>query len=145
VNLIEKNFRYDIVDSVLDNDGNNLLDIVNRLRVISDLITDGADFMELVNFANRISNLISDISTAQVEERLFENEFESRLYEKIKDEDISFNESLRAGLYKDVIKSLFTLIKPGNEFLDNVMIFVEDEAVKMNRLSILGDIARKLE
>ena len=145
VNLLEKNFRHDIIDSVLENGGSNLLDVVNRIKIISKLAKDRNDFIGLVNLANRVLNIINDIPTTEVNEQLFENESEYSLYRNIGSIDEKFYKSLEIGLYEDAITLLYTLINPVNEFLDNVMIYVEDEGIRENRLAMLWRVAERLE
>ena len=145
VNLLEKKFRHDIIDSVLENGGSNLLDVVNRIKIISKLAKDRNDFIGLVNLANRVLNIINDIPTTEVNEQLFENESEYSLYRNIGSIDEKFYKSLEIGLYEDAITLLYTLINPVNEFLDNVMIYVEDEGIRENRLAMLWRVAERLE
>ncbi|WP_262121621.1 glycine--tRNA ligase subunit beta [Anaerococcus sp. Marseille-Q5996] len=137
--LIDDGFRYDIVNSVINGDDTNILRIYQKVQAVSELLEEDEDCL---SYFNRINNLAKEDISADISKDLFENDLEKSFYDEIRSlGDRAFQSSED---YKNELKSVAQTSKVGNEYLDNTMINVEDEAVKNNRLSMLNALSKRI-
>ena len=138
--LIDDGFRYDIVNSVISGDDTNILRIYQKVQAVSELLEEDEDCL---SYFNRINNLAKEDISADISKDLFENDLEKSFYDEIRSlGDRAFQSSED---YKNELKSVAQTSKVGNEYLDNTMINVEDEAVKNNRLSMLNALSKRIK
>ena len=138
--LIDDGFRYDIVNSVISGDDTNILRIYQKVQAVSELLEEDEDCL---SYFNRINNLAKEDISADISKELFENDLEKSFYDEIRSlGDRAFQSSED---YKNELKSVAQTSKVGNEYLDNTMINVEDEAVKNNRLSMLNALSKRIK
>jgi len=141
--LIDKDYRFDIVDAVLENVTLNVKDIIDRVSVIKIARGNGEQsFTELLTVLNRAYNLASkaEKNNTEVKANKFENKYEQKLYEIISKVKIGVAENVERKLYNKAIESLCEMIKPINEFFDNTMIIVENSEIRSNRLAMLVQV-----
>jgi len=142
--LEEKEVRYDIVDAILAIGCEDINDNFKRAEALA-LLRESAGFEELVISFKRVSNII-----IQANEKFSKNEFgepdESLIQEK--DEKILWQ------TFQDIIDDMNKLIKHKeyykgfvnlselkpivDSFFNTVMVMVEDEKLRNNRLAILS-------
>lgn len=138
--LIDDGFRYDIVNSVISGDDTNILRIYQKVKAVSELLEEDEDCL---SYFNRINNLAKEDISVDISKDLFENDLEKSFYDEIRSlGDRAFQSSED---YKNELKSVAQTSKVGNEYLDNTMINVEDEAVKNNRLSMLSALSKRIK
>lgn len=95
------------------------------------------NYKAAVESLSRVFNLAEKAdATSQVDSGLFENDAEKALAQ-------ATDELVLSGTASDKVAQLFALSPVINNFFDNTMVMVEDEAVKNNRLAILANLVTK--
>jgi len=137
--LIDDGYRYDVVNSVINSDDTNILRIAQKVAAVSDFIEDNDDTL---SYFTRINNLAKDSSPREINPDLLEDELERNFYETIKNLEEKPLQSSED--YKNELNMIAQTQNVGNDYLDNTMINVEDEAVKNNRLAMLNTLSNRL-
>ncbi|ADO76821.1 glycine--tRNA ligase subunit beta [Halanaerobium praevalens] len=140
--LAEENIRYDIINAVIKVNNHNLFDLYQRAHKLMEFRNEDSKlFVDLVRGLVRVKN-ISEKAENKLEfdaGLLVENE-EKKLYKDLKTRKTKIKELFSSAKYK---KGLYLLVelKPAiDQFLDNVMVMVDDQKIKNNRLALLGSI-----
>lgn len=114
--------------SYIINKEHNFKNIIEKLEKLSKL----ENMDNLINILKRVKNIVKEEINKDVDETLFENEYEDRLYKLILElENKEFTEIIDLMLSKEKII---------NSFFDNVMIKVENEKLSINRISLLSKL-----
>ena len=138
--LIDDEFRYDILNSVINSEQANILRIYQRVKATSEFVEENEDAL---SYFNRINNLAKENNLTEIDSNLLENELENKFYEQITSiENRAFQSSED---YKQELKNVADTAIVGNDYLDNTMINVEDEAVKNNRLAMLNNLSQRIK
>ncbi len=134
-----KDFRHDIIEAVVESEQTDLhqmFEIASILRQHAQT----AEFKPTVESLTRVINLSEklDASMAEVDPQLFENDAEKELFEafnqiKLNAGKLSLNDNFEA------LKGLNPLIE---NYFENTMVMVDDEAIRNNRLRQLTEIAK---
>jgi len=92
----------------------------------------------------RVSNILakqnSDLSSLTLNPSLLSEAAEVELAKQIETLSAKVNPLFDDGLYEAALSELATLQKPVDKFFDDVMVMVEDEDVKTNRLVLLSQL-----
>jgi len=138
--LQSKGYKTDIINAVLSLKDGNIYRNYLKVKALSQL-RNLPDYENVIMVFKRVGNIIpEDFKFSNVDVNLLVSQPEKELYKKfieIKDKFKRFIEN------KDYDKALGLLLelKPYiDRFFDNVMIMVEDEKLKNNRLSLLKEI-----
>jgi glycyl-tRNA synthetase beta chain len=138
--LQEQGVRYDVIDAVLSVDATRVTDVVVRAEAVMEAVRMEA-FKGIAESFNRVNNLAQKATSKDVHTELFQTEEERALfvaYEATKEEVQSLLASREFAKALDRMAGL----KPAIDgFFDKVMVMVEDEKIKANRLALLGAIA----
>ena len=140
--------EYDTVNAVLASEHDNVPDVVARAKAVSDA-RKAEDFQHIAAAFKRVKNILR-----QAEEKKFAiaQKFEAA---KMQDETASklADESSRIGEavekyrqrkdYEEALKTMATLRPHVDAFFDKVMVMVEDESVRGQRLAMLRDLLAK--
>ncbi|EAI8238709.1 glycine--tRNA ligase subunit beta, partial [Campylobacter upsaliensis] len=116
------------IKAVLSTKNSDLIHIDSAVKALIELSKktnfneNFSTFKRLANIATKNENLIN--------ESLFENEAEKKLY-------LAFKESLKVQNLKQKLESLFALKPFIDEFFENVMINSENEKLKNNRQALI--------
>ena len=128
----EKGIRYDLIDAVLGNNIGVVSSLITRAQVLEEKRTE-ADFKENMEALSRVLNIASKAEgISEIQESLFENNDEHKLYEKYQTVKAQLEGSVTESEYYDLLVSLKSEI---NQYFDRTMIMADDAAVKQNRLS----------
>lgn len=138
--LLEREYRYDIVDAVLAKKPENIMDALFRIKSMQNKYSTDI-FAQTVTAAIRAFNLSKSSCQVEINDTLFQEKEEYDLcqtYLKVKEtvEKLSLKQK-----YDDVFANLETLNRPINIFFDKVLVMVEDEKIRNNRLALLKSIA----
>jgi len=136
--LLNEKYKYDVVDAVLAAKDPllNIQDAVKRAEIISELIKKDS-YKAFHESANRIQRIIKGQKTLEIpDEALLKEDAEINLWKKAK--TISEEND-----YSCLINNLEELIPFIETFFDKVLVMDKDEAVKQNRLNLLGFLNRK--
>jgi len=130
-------FSYDVFDSILENDNYVILDIYELAKSLMDM-KDSDKYSSLIAGYKRANNLAEKakkdylLSTDLLEEKQEKELFKA--YESIKTD---FNESIKNLDYTQALTLFSSLEDKINHFFDNVMVMVDNEDIKHNRLALL--------
>ena len=144
--LSDKGFSYDVIDSVLSVGETNAIKILKRANVLTDF-KNRNDFDRIYPALNRVlrilpnRELIKAGNSFKVDTNLFQDKYESNLYESVIKIENDVHRSSEKDNYGDIINRIATLCDDIDLFFDNVMVMVEQEELKNNRLAILYRIA----
>ena len=143
----ENNIRYDVINAVIAVNNEIIYDILARSEAIMDIREENPSlFIDLFRGLVRAKNLAENSDEKlTINSELLQEEGERELYReynKIKDivEDQFGQENYKKGL-----KSVVELKQSIDKFLDNVIVMVEDEKIKRNRLALLQKVAGLVE
>lgn len=124
-----------VIKACIASGENDLLRLSKAIKALGE-IAAATDFGE--NFATfkRLANIIKDEKIGAVDENLFEHDAERALNAAFR--AIKLNENDVSGY----LRSLFGLKGVIDDFFDNVMINVQDTAIRANRIANIGQIYR---
>ncbi|HOQ09800.1 MAG TPA: glycine--tRNA ligase subunit beta [Syntrophomonadaceae bacterium] len=135
--LAEQKFSYDVIDSVMAKSTGYLLDIYNRAQIVQELKKSPL-FEDFMVVFNRSHNLSKKWQQTTVLADVLQDDSEKELYQQL----TAVQSRLSAPLdYHQLIKDLADLRPYVDRFFESVMVMVEDEKLKENRLSLLRSIA----
>ncbi|KTC88286.1 glycine--tRNA ligase subunit beta [Legionella cincinnatiensis] len=116
-----------------------LYDLDKRLNALQAFVTL-PEAASLSAACKRVNNLLAQIEKhvlPPIKEQLLEEEVEKSLYTHIKHIAQAVEPLYRSADYSSLLKLLATLKEPVDAFFDKVMVMVDDEAIKSNRLALL--------
>lgn len=128
--ILQEKYSKELIEYILPINS-NIKAISSKLEKISKLYKT-EDFEKLINLLKRTKNIVEDNKCMEVEENLFETNYEKELYdftEKIENKDFDY-----------IIDSLLENADIINRFFDNVKINVEDVKIAQNRKAILNNL-----
>ena len=136
--LLDKSFRYDLVDAVLAERGH---DPHLAYQTVQEFVSwvSRDDWMDLLNAYARCVRIVRDFETEfELRPDLFVEPSTRRLHEAY----LACREQVSP---ESSINQLFTafqpMIEPINVFFDDVLVMTEDKALRENRLALLQHIA----
>lgn len=135
--------RYDIIDGVLSTETDDVYDLKLRADKLNDYI-ENKGLEEVLTTFNRVINLGEKASSTEVKRELLVEEEEIELYEafnSIEDKVITW---LNKKEYDKALEQFIALREPVDNFFDHVMVMVDDEELRENRLSLLSKIAETM-
>ncbi|MGO1651802.1 glycine--tRNA ligase subunit beta [Senegalia sp. (in: firmicutes)] len=141
--FIDKGIRYDIIDAVLSTGNDNITDIQIRVEQLDEWIKN-EDIEAILIAFNRISNIAEKADTDEVSKELLKEENEKELYEKYIEIKEDVHENIGKNKYNIAIEKITDLRKPIDEFFENVMVMVDDEDLKRNRLALIKSISKMM-
>jgi glycyl-tRNA synthetase beta chain len=139
--LLSDGLAFDSIDSVLSAPWYDISDATKRIRAIEKFKAHPS-CSDLVVAFKRVSNILKKAGSVPVEPdaALFVEDEERALYEIGQKVAPEIREHSRAGDYSSLLKSLASIKEQIDAFFDNVMVMAEDEAVRTNRLALLGSV-----
>lgn len=138
--FMERGFKYDTVDAVLSTTFDILPDAQHRLEAVSQFRND-EQFEALAIGFKRVVNILSKSDTiSEPHEELLQEDAEKKLYNELKETEETVRELLFDREYIPMMERLVKLRPTIDNFFDNVMVNVEDDELRNNRLTILHKI-----
>ncbi|MFZ5645429.1 MAG: glycine--tRNA ligase subunit beta [Bacillota bacterium] len=139
--LMDRGFAYDIVDAVLSSNGaDDILSVLKRVEALTDFKREQA-FDAVITAFNRANNLSRKYQQTEVTPEFFQNGAENELYDSL----LRVREDVSALLgrrdYSGAFRQIALLREPVDKFFEAVMVMVEDEKVRDNRLALLKSVA----
>jgi glycyl-tRNA synthetase beta chain len=127
-------------DAVIAREPSSLVDFLRRLRAVQAFLDlDEAESLASAN--KRIANILRQAGApegATVKPKLLEDGAEKDLHEALGVAEQSVRPLLDARSYTEALQALATLREPVDRYFDDVMVMVDDEALRSNRLALLG-------
>ena len=139
--LSEKEFAYDLIDSVLAVDSADVPNTIKRAYALS-RFRDRADFTQNYNAFNRVIRILpKDFPRASLDQKLFEDQAERDLHSSIVDIETDVKRAATEGEYDRVLDQLAGLRMVIDTFFDEVLVMTEQDDLRSNRLALLQILA----
>jgi glycyl-tRNA synthetase beta chain len=135
-------FAYDVVNAVLAVDSDDIVNAVARARAVKE-VREHADFQSIAIACKRIRNILRQasekgIKPAEAFESLpGEAEEAKMLNAKLEQIASTVEKHSQQKDYVNALLMLATLREAVDHFFDKVMVFVDDESLRKNRLALL--------
>jgi glycyl-tRNA synthetase beta chain len=141
VNLLSaQNYPGDVVDAVLSAAFVEPLDAVERIKALSEL-KQRDDFEPLAVAFKRVGNIIKGGLDQPVDPTLLNEECEKELFWQLQQVQGQVAGYVSKRDYTRALAAIAELRQPVDTFFDSVMVMVDDESIKNNRLALLTGIA----
>jgi glycyl-tRNA synthetase beta chain len=137
-----RGFAYDVVKAVLAAGCDDIVDAIARAEAVSE-VRGSEDFASISVAFKRIKNILRQAreTNKAVAEKLHESvlteEAEKRLAAEIPAIAAQVRELRQQGNYGPALAQISRLRQPVDAFFDKVMVMVDDETVRANRLALL--------
>lgn len=131
----------DVFDSVLAQQPGQPFDFDQRVKAVT--VFRKLPEAESLSAANkRIANILKDVSAAQqkVDESLLQETAEKNLYNTLQDLTSKVTPLFEQREYETALTILAQLRESVDKFFDDVMVMVDDEKLKKNRISLLQNM-----
>jgi len=133
-------FKDNVISSVIDNKNINPYGMMKKIEAI-DSILENHEYDELFSNAKRVTNILkksSGILSVNIKENLLRESSEIILYDTINNIKDELNSLLEEHSYLGYLQKLNILNACVKTFFEEVMINVDDQDIKLNRLSLLN-------
>ncbi|SFE00247.1 glycine--tRNA ligase subunit beta [Nitrosomonas sp. Nm166] len=140
--LREQSYTAHEVDAVLSLNPQNLSDIPKRLAAVR-AFSALPEAASLAAANKRVGNILKkteDSINTEVNTGLLQESAEQALYQALTDLSSKTNEAFSAGNYTTSLQMLAALKSPVDIFFDHVMVNVEDDSLRNNRLALLAQL-----
>lgn len=136
--LNEKGIRYDLIDALLENELGNVANLVERASVLEAKKAEEG-FKAGLEALSRVMNIaVKATIKSEVSAALFENEFETKLYEKYQAVYSSYQSASSESNRFDL---LLTMKPEIEDYFEHTMVMADDDQLKRNRLSLMKEIS----
>lgn len=131
----------DCVDAVFGLNIDDIVDVAERATALQSFLK-GDDGAALHGAYKRAANILGDVQLPEssVNQALLQEEAERALFSTIGAVGGHVDTKLRNESYTEAMQSLSKLRAPVDQFFNDVMVMVDDEAVKQNRLLLLSSM-----
>lgn len=135
----DRGLRYDVVAATMSADDDDICAMVARGQALADFLetTDGADLLAAYNRADGILQKSPKSETAPLKPEIFTVAEEENLFVTLQSLEASSGRDLA-----DFLNDLSQLRQPVDAFFTSVMVNVEDDDVRLNRLALLAALTR---
>jgi glycyl-tRNA synthetase beta chain len=140
--LLDKEYPFDVTDAVLSISFDDLLDVQGRIDALKKA-REWKDFESIVVAFKRAMNILKGSPPkGQINPSLFAESAERNLYQSFLKAKEKIDSLLNKRDYPSALLEMTQMKKPIDEFFDGVMVMVEDEAIRNNRLALLDGIGK---
>lgn len=140
--LADQDVRYDVIDAVLGSGNDDVRRTLLRAQALQkQAAADTAAFKPAVEAFNRVCNLAAKAESRQVDALLFAEPAEGALFEAWQAAHGEFLKAVAETRMDDALAALASLSEQIAAYFEAVMVMAEDQAVRANRLAVLGLIA----
>jgi glycyl-tRNA synthetase beta chain len=140
--LLDKGYAFDVVEAVLSISFDELLDVQHRIDALK-VAKEWEDFKSIVIGFKRAMNILKGSSSKkEVSPSLFSEQAEKNLYQVFLKAKERIEGHLQKRDYESALLEMIQMKKPIDDFFDQVMVMVEDERIRNNRLALLDDIGQ---
>jgi len=140
--LLDNGYPFDVVDAVLYISFDELLDAQQRIDALR-RAREWKDFDSIViGFKRAINILKGSPSKKETDTSLFSETAERSLYQSLLEAKEKIELHLNRRAYESALLEMTRMKRPIDDFFDHVMVMVEEEAIRNNRLALLDEIGR---
>jgi glycyl-tRNA synthetase beta chain len=138
--ILEQSFAYDEVAAAMEAGwATSLTDLANRLEALH-AVREDANFLSILDSAKRIANITAGHDATTVSAAKLEHETEKRLNELADVVASHIDDMIAERRYREALESFAALAPELEKFFDDVMVMVDDETVRRNRMSLLRKV-----
>ena len=138
--LAGDDYPADVIDAVLSASFAEPVDALERIKALT-LLKQRDDFDSLAVAFKRVGNIIKGGVEQPVEQALLTDPPEQVLFAKLQEVRADVAALVAERSYAKALAVIAELRKPVDDFFESVMVMVEDDAIKNNRLALLTEIA----
>jgi glycyl-tRNA synthetase beta chain len=140
--LLDKEYPFDVIEAVLSISFDELLDVQGRIDALRKA-REWKDFESIVIAFKRAMNILKGSPPQkEINPSLFAESVEQDLYQSFLKAKERIGLHLNQKDYSPTLLEMTQMKKPIDEFFDGVMVMVEDEAIRNNRLALLDGIGK---
>jgi len=139
--LSSQHYPVDVIDAVLSASFIEPIDAVKRIKALSEL-KKMDDFEPLAVAFKRVGNIIKGGLEQPVDPTLLTEDCEKNLFSALQKVQGEVEECVSEGDYARALLAIAELRPAVDTFFDGVMVMVDNELVKNNRLALLTGISR---
>lgn len=133
-------YSTDVIDAVLSASFVEPVDALKRIKALSALKKQD-DFEPLATAFKRVGNIIKDGLDQPVDQTLFADDCEKNLFANLQEVQGKVATFISEGDYVRTLEAIAGLRQPVDAFFDGVMVMVDDDAIKNNRLALLTSVS----
>jgi glycyl-tRNA synthetase beta chain len=140
--LLDKEYPFDVTDAVLSISFDELLDVQGRIDALKNA-RQWKDFESIVIAFKRAMNILKGSPPKrEINPSFFAEPAEKNLYQSFLKAKERIDFLLNNKDYPSAILEMTQMKKPIDDFFDGVMVMVEDESIRNNRLALLDEIGK---
>ncbi|KAF0091241.1 MAG: glycyl-tRNA synthetase beta chain [Fusobacteria bacterium] len=139
--LEKEGYKFDVIDSIFALEFDDILDLFKKASALKKY-SENENFNVVVGLLVRINNIVKNNLGEDYDKNLLQDDYEIKLANELGNIIVSFEENLKNGNYLDCYKQLEVLKVPLDQFFLNVMVMVEDEDIRNNRINLLISIKK---
>jgi len=140
--LLDKEYPFDVTEAALSISFDELLDVQDRIDALKKA-RQWKDFESIVIAFKRAINILKGSpSKREINPSLFLEAAERNLYQSFLKAKERIDLHLNKKDYSSALLEMTQMKKPIDEFFDGVMVMVEDELIRNNRLALLDEIGK---
>jgi glycyl-tRNA synthetase beta chain len=133
-------FAYDEIAAAMEAPwASSLTDLVDRIQALKDMRNE-ANFLSILDSAKRIANITAGHTSMRVDDAHLDHDTERRLAGLIDVVNEQIGELVATREYRPALESFAALAPELETFFKDVMVNVEDPAVRANRMSLLRKV-----
>ena len=140
----DRGLSYDTIDAVLAAGFDGIADAWYRGEALTEFRRH-PEFSDLLTVFNRANNLAKKYTGGEINEQLLQQQAEKELYQRYLAFKAAADKYMQQKDYAAVLKEIVSLLAPINNFFEGVMVMVDDEQVRDNRLALLYSLADKMK
>ncbi len=138
--LTEEEIPYDVIDAVLSTGIDSLVDVANKVKALADL-KKLPHFEPLAVAFRRVVSILTDDAKGEIQSGLLTDPAEKELYAQYIKIQAPVKELVLKKEFAQALEKIVEIKGAVDDFFDQVMVMVDDAAVKKNRLHLLNGIA----
>ena len=140
--LLDNGYPFDVTDAVLSISFDELLDVQGRMDALRKA-KEWKDFESIVIAFKRAMNILKGSPPKrELNPSLFAESAERNLYQSFLKAKEKIGLHLDQRDYPSALLEMTQMKKPIDDFFDGVMVMVEDEAIRDNRLALLDEVGK---
>ncbi len=140
--LLDKGYPFDVIDASISTSFDELLDVQHRIDALREA-KEWQDFQSIMIGCKRAMNILKGASYRKdVNPLLFTESAEKSLFQAFVKTKDRIGGHLQERDYHSTLLEMTQMKKPIDDFFDQVMVMVEDEAIRNNRLALLDAIGQ---
>jgi glycyl-tRNA synthetase beta chain len=140
--LLDRKVPFDVTEAVLSISFDELPDVHGRIDALQKA-REWQDFESIVIAFKRAMNILKGSPPkGQIAPSLFAESAEQNLYQSFLKAKEKIDSLLKKRDYPAALLEMTQMKKPIDEFFDGVMVMVEDEKIRNNRLALLDEIGK---